>query len=32
VPELSFERTVTEYKREYGKRYADFLRTGMIQP
>jgi len=30
--ELSFERTVQEYKQGYQKRYADFLRTGAIQP
>ena len=32
APELSFERTVAQYKQEYRKRYADFLRTGAIQP
>lgn len=32
APELSFERTVAEYKQEYRKRYADFLRTGTIPP
>jgi hypothetical protein len=32
APELSFERTVQEYQQEYRKRYADFLRTGAIQP
>ena len=32
APDLSFERTVAQYKQEYRKRYADFLRTGAIQP
>ncbi len=32
APELSFERTVAAYKQEYGKRYAEFLRTGTIRP
>ena len=30
--ELSFERTVVQYKQEYRKRYAEFLRTGAIRP
>jgi len=30
--ELSFERAVQEYQQEYRKRYAEFLRTGTIQP
>jgi hypothetical protein len=30
TPDLSFERTVAQYKQEYQKRYADFLRTGAI--
>jgi hypothetical protein len=32
TPDLSFERIVNQYKQEYRKRYADFLRTGAIQP
>jgi hypothetical protein len=32
TPELSFERIVAQYKQEYQKRYADFLRTGAIPP
>jgi hypothetical protein len=30
--DLSFERTVAQYKQEYRKRYAEFLRTGTIRP
>ncbi len=32
TPEMSFERTVKDYQREYKQRYAEFLRTGKIQP
>ena len=29
APELSFDRTVEDYKREYRQRYQEFLRTGL---
>ena len=32
TPALSFEQTVEDYKREYRRRYDEFLRTGLIQP
>jgi len=32
TPRLSFEETVEEYKREYRKRYEEFLRTGDVGP
>jgi hypothetical protein len=32
IPELSFESTVEAYKKEYRKRYEDFLRTGITKP
>lgn len=32
TPELSFDRTVQDYQREYRKRYQEFLRTGSIRP
>jgi serine/threonine protein kinase len=32
TPELSFESTVEAYKKEYRKRYEDFLRTGITKP
>ena len=32
APELSFDRTVEDYKREYRQRYQEFLRTGTIRP
>ena len=32
TPEMSFESTVEDYKREYKQRYEEFLRTGEIQP
>jgi len=31
TPEMSFERTVEEYKTEYRKRYQEFLRTGVVR-
>jgi hypothetical protein len=30
--ELSFEQAVQDYKREYSRRYQEFLRTGSIRP
>ena len=30
--ELSYERAVKDYKKEYRKRYEEFLRTGVTQP
>ena len=30
--ELSYERAVENYKREYTQRYQEFLRTGSVQP
>jgi hypothetical protein len=32
TPEMSFERAVKDYQREYKQRYAEFLRTGKIRP
>ncbi len=32
IPEMSFERTVEDYKKEYRRRYEEFLRTGMTRP
>lgn len=32
TPEISFDRTVDEYKREYRTRYQEFLRTGVTKP
>jgi hypothetical protein len=32
TPETSYAAAVEQYKREYRKRYEDFLRTGTIQP
>jgi hypothetical protein len=30
TPEISFEQTVDSYKREYRRRYQEFLRTGVV--
>ena len=30
TPEMSFERTVEDYKKEYKERFQEFLRTGTI--
>jgi hypothetical protein len=32
TPPMSFERAVDNYKREYKKRYDEFLRTGITRP
>jgi hypothetical protein len=32
TPEMSFNRTVEDYKKEYRRRYEEFLRTGITQP
>jgi hypothetical protein len=32
TPELSFLAAVERYKREYRRRYEEFLRTGLLQP
>jgi hypothetical protein len=32
IPELSFDRTVANYKADYRKRYEEFLRTGVTKP
>lgn len=31
-PDLSYESVVQDYKREYRRRYQEFLRTGVTQP
>ena len=32
TPEMSFEQTVRDYQTEYRRRYAEFVRTGQVQP
>jgi hypothetical protein len=32
TPETSYAQTVEQYKREYRRRYQEFVRTGAIQP
>jgi hypothetical protein len=32
TPAMSFDQAVRDYKQQYARRYAEFLRTGKVQP